>query len=91
MTLVERLELQMAVNAVNLLIAYDAATRIKLEWSEGQTPEIRYTSRAALEYISVSFTVHDKIQCDETPKNGGISHWKVFTEPDNDSQADSIL
>jgi len=59
MTLVERLELQMAVNAVNLMIAYDAATRIKLDWAEGEHPTIVYTPRIALEYVSVSFTVHD--------------------------------
>jgi len=57
MTLVEKIERQMAAQTVALLLAYAAASRIKIEWGEDKHPEVVYTPVVALQYIEVSFTV----------------------------------
>ena len=57
---VEKFELETALRMVRLLAECDEAEHISFEWRPGGHPTVTYAPTAALEYISVSFTVQDE-------------------------------
>lgn len=54
---IEKVELEMALNAVRMLAEYKAVTRISFEWKPGEHPTVTFVPVSVLDYISVEFTI----------------------------------
>jgi len=59
---IEKIELELALNAMRVLIEQGAASRLSFEWKQDEHPTLTYTSTVPLEYISVEFTVQDEVK-----------------------------